>query len=214
MRRRRFLAGVSTPLLVGVAGCLSDASPGDSEDSADVGPDESAVDRFAAVATVGASPDAVPITFDIIATRHRITDDTTAVFTVETTNVGESPLSIRMPVYKEISTASADARVLLLSPDAPDAPSRGYAPNCSGDPNGRRTSTSTYEAPPTHRLDPGATATDELLLVDHLETDGCLPTGTYRFDCGTAVLESEDPAYQGASLEWGFRIEIADASGS
>lgn len=214
MHRRRFLAAAPGALAAGIAGCLSNESDEESGTSGGSDPDESAFERFAAVTTADESPDAAPITFDITATRHRITDDATAVFTVETTNVGEGRLSVRMPVYKEISARSEDARVLLLSPDAPDSPPRGYAPDCSGDPNGRRTSTSTYEAPPTHGLDAGATAKDELLLVNHLETDGCLPPGTYRFDCESVVHESDEQAYQGASLEWGFGVEIADASPS
>lgn len=213
MRRRRVLAATGCALTSAFAGCLAEGNGTDGNgndngensgepDRRNGSPEE--FERQVAVAAVDGVPESVPVAFDARVTDRTITTDGPAILEVSVTNTGEEAREVETPYYKG---TSEEPGVLLYSLEAPDSPDRDRAPACIGDPDADQEYAEwTDEGPLSHRLDPGATATDELVLAGDPTADGCFQPGEYRFE--------NDHAVAGTEFTWGFTVEVTDGSGN
>lgn len=114
-------------------------------------------------------------------------------------NADDSDRKVKTPYYK--GTSEGESGILLYSLEAPDSPSKDYTPECIEDPSPSQEAVErTDEGPLTFTLEPGETATDELVVADDPSDDGCFPPGEYRFESHHAVDETE--------FTWGFTVEV------
>lgn len=207
------MAATGCTLASAVAGCLAEGNGpdgngnGNSENSGEPGSGSGTSGEFqrqVGVTAVDDVPDSVPVEFDVRVVEGTITPEGTGVLEVSVTNTGGTEREVTTPYYKGLS--DGNPRVLLYSLEAPDSPDRGDVPPCIADPGASQEHVEwTDEGPLSHRLDPGATATDELVLAGDPTVDGCFPPGEYRFEDHHSV--------DGTEFTWGFTVEVTDASG-
>jgi len=126
-------------------------------------------------------PDSAPVEFDVRVVDGTVTPEGTAVLEVSVTNTGETEREVTTPYYKGLSDGNPG--VLLYSLEALDSPDRDDVPPCIADPDTSHEYVEwTDEGPLSHQLNPGTTATDELVLASDPTVDGCFPPGEYRFE--------------------------------
>jgi hypothetical protein len=225
MKRRAVLAATGSALLASAAGCLAEGSgPSDGigDDTSRYGNDDTPDDngnetgehgtetgpsegfgRHVAVTSVDDVPEGLPVSFDIRVSGETITTAGSGRLEVSVTNTGETAREVATPFYK--GTSEDEPGILLYSLEAPDSPDAGGEPSCITDPSPSQESVEwTDEGPLHHRLDPGMTGTDELVLASDPTVEGCFPPGEYRFETGHSV--------DGTEFTWGFTVEITRAS--
>lgn len=220
MRRRTVLAGAGLALTSAVAGCLaggnepaddgngtengSDSQDGNGEEpgAGNGSPEDFA--RSVAVRDVDAVPEAVPLTFEVSVADPSITAAGRARLEVAVRNTGSAEREVETPYYK--GSSEGGAGLLLYSLEAPDGPDPTSGPSCiEGSGHRQQPVEWTDEGLLYHRLDPGATGTDKLLLVDGPGTAGCFPPGEYRFET--------DHTVEGTEFSWGFTVVVTRDSG-
>jgi len=208
MRRRTVLAGASLALTSAVAGCLAGGSePADDGNDGDPETGAGSPDDFArdvAVRDIDDVPEAVPLAFEVGVADPSITAAGRARLEVAVRNTGTAERDVRTPYYK--GSSEDGAGLLLYSLEAPDSPDPASGPSCiEGTGRTQQPVEWTMEGPLGHTLDPGATGTGELVLVDGPGTAGCFPPGEYRFET--------DHTVDGTEFSWGFTVVVTDDSG-
>lgn len=209
MKRRGLLGSAGLVVASVITGCLGSddgsgertkGDPGTGNGGSENGSSESFV-RYVSVVDVDEVPEPVPVEFDIEVIDDTVTADGTAFLEVAVTNTGDGERETKTPYYK--GSSDGDGGILLYSLDAPDAPSRDYAPGCIEDPSPSQEFTEwTAEGPLTYTLKPQETATGELIVVDDPSIEGCLPPGEHRFETRHSV--------GGTEFTWGFTLEVVD----
>lgn len=221
MRRRSLLAATGSALASAAAGCLAEGNGpagngdgngngngnGNGTNGGEPGSGSGSPEDFGRqvdVTAVDDVPDSVPVEFDVRVVDGAITPEGTAVLEVSVTNTGDTGREVTTPYYKGLSDGNPG--VLLYSLEAPDSPDRGDVPPCIVDPVASQEHVEwTDEGPLSHQLDPGATATDELVLASDPTVDGCFPSDEYRFEDHHSV--------DGTEFTWGFTVEVGEGSG-
>lgn len=205
MRRRELLGSAGLVFASVVTGCLgNEDDPGErTNGDPETGKNGSSGDfeRYVSITDIDGVPESASVEFDVQVTDGTVTTDGTGSLEAGVTNTSDVGRQVRTPYYKGAS--DGDPGILLYSLEAPDSPSKDYTPDCIEDPAPSQEFTEwTDEGPLMYTLEPGETATDELIVVDDPSVEGCLPPGEYRFETRHSIDDSE--------FTWGFTVEIAD----
>lgn len=217
MRRRRLLRGFAAALPVGLAGCLGEALPGESDDGTPT-PEPTSTptpegpppgDTLVEVAALEDQP-SVPVAYDVTMAEPLATDEHPARVRVELSNTGDTDLVLgeRRGVQGYHATSADGA--LYLFPVGDGRTSELVEPGCwrLTDHVAVTTEYGTVEVPA------GESLTAESFVYGAVDAPGdCLTGGEHRVGVGGRVAESSAGVIgndDATEFSWGFTLRVTN----
>lgn len=221
MQRRTYLGALAGGgLAVGgfvVARTSRDSSASSGETPTNTPPDDapSAAKRWVTIGDVGPVPNESPVTFDIEIDDPWITPDSTATFTITTTNRSDEERSVSPALVKGTSADGSEDGLVVYSHRARDFEIEAYEPPCFDDEDaaefvrtsefdGEEQVVFTMEGHSSDSIGAGESRTEQLIVADDPTVEDCFPPATYRFE----TLYSFDET--GESWPWELVVKRLD----